>query len=159
LSRIGFAAVALACIGALFATQQIKEKPPLVNSNVESTGPQLDPLSPDKADRAVLFSFVLSYTDHVSVTIVAEPSGRFVAVPEVVAGTNLHPAHGGNGQLLDARALRMRSYSRPVFRWNGRTASGALAPRGGYAVKLHMDKLDRTLLVPGISFQVVGTKA
>jgi hypothetical protein len=154
LSRIGFALVALACVGALFLTQKIKDSPPLVQASEHTSGPSFDPRGSDLAHRFAVFSFATGYTDDVTVSIVAEPSGAFIAYPDLVHGPRVVLSRLPGGQVIVARDIRMRLYDRHTFRWNGLTAAGRLAPPGTYEVQLHMFRHDRTLIVPGIVFHL-----
>jgi hypothetical protein len=130
LARIALALLALATVGALLIAERLKQKPSLVIASAiwhPSQG------SFDPRTSTATFSFDTHYRDDLSVSIVG----------------------AGGAVVVLARNYPVAPYRRTeIFRWNGRTATGKLAPAGAYVVQVHFDRLDRTTQVPQISFQL-----
>lgn len=131
LARIAVALLVLASLAALFIAQHLKDDGALVQANAvwHPTG-GFDPRTATER-----FSFRTSYDDDVTVSILSSHTGRVVAVVARHLAVN-----------KDARTA--------VLAWNGRTRSGALAPRGNYTAEVHFDRLDRTAPIPQLRFKV-----
>ena len=130
-ARITFALLLVATPAALLVAQHLKSRHALVDSGAWSPAGR----SFDAAGPPAKFSFKAYYDDEVTVSIVAQANGHVVAVV--------------------ARDAPVTGYVRSTtFRWDGRTASGALAPAGDYEVEVHFARLDRTTIVPEIELEV-----
>lgn len=127
-ARIVLALLALAAAVALLVAQHLKNEPPLIAGTGVVWHPAQGPI--DAHTQPITFSFYTAYDDNLDVSVVAEPAGRTIAV----LARDL-PAHKG-----------LRLY----FRW----PSAASAPPGTYEVAVHFDRLDRTTIVPTISFEL-----
>jgi hypothetical protein len=97
-----------------------------------------------------IFSFVTTRNDAITVSIVSESSGAFVAYARHWAG-GVFP----NPIAPIARNVTMHRYLRQHFIWDGRSQSGSLVPGGDYEVQVHFTRLDRTLLIPGLVLNVI----
>ena len=127
-ARIVLALLAVAVAVALLLAQHLKGDPPLI----DGTGVVWHPTHGliDPRTQPISFSFYARYRDHLDVRIIAEPSGRTV--------TTL------------ARDVPVRPFERLHFGWPG----ASRAPRGIYEVEVHFARLDRTVVVPSISFEL-----
>jgi hypothetical protein len=130
LARIVFALLVLASAAALLVAQKLKHDPPLVNANA-IWAPNSGAFDPQRT--AATFSFQTSYNDKVTVSVVSTNSAKTVAVL-----ARNYPVH---------RDRRSKQFS-----WNGRTATGGLAPAGTYVVAVHFQRLDRTPTIPEVRF-------
>lgn len=120
--------LAIAVAVALLVAQQLKNKPPLIDGEGVVWHPAVGLIDP--RTQPVRFSFYARYDDRIDVTIVSEQTGRTVATLE--------------------RDLSVRPFERRYFHWPG--AAGARP--GLYEVRVHFARLDRTTLVPAISFDL-----
>jgi len=125
-ARIVLALLALAAAVALLAAQHLKDRPPLVDGTGVVWHPATGKLA---ASQSATFSFYTRYTDRITVSVVSERTGQPVAVL--------------------ARAITARPFHRLSFHW---APSGARP--GTYDVSVHFDRLDRTTIVPAVSFTI-----
>ncbi len=121
-------ALAVAVAVALLVAQHLKDKPPLI----DGTGVVWHPAQGliDPRAQPISFSFYTRYRDDLDVAVIATRTGRAVAAL--------------------ARDLPARPFERLDFRWPGAKS----APPGGYEVRVHFARLDRTTIVPSISFEL-----
>jgi hypothetical protein len=125
IARTLFAALVVATIASFVITQRLKESG-LILDRVKVTR-HITPNGDSHADVSFI-RFRITKPDHdVDVQIVAA-DGRPVRT------------------LLAGGALR--SYHYYYFRWNGRSDSGSVAPRGDYRLRVQLHEQDRDL-VPG----------
>ena len=121
LARGAFVLLVLATFAAFFVTQKLKHEPPVVqNVRMERF---FTPLG--RIHRIERISFHLKRADDVTVTVI---NARGITVVTL------------------ARALSYPAYTRLSLRWNGRLASGALAPYGIYRVQIVLRKQARRVI-------------
>jgi hypothetical protein len=132
LAALVLALLVAATVAALLIAQHLKHENPLINASGVVWHPdgQFDPqVMPAR------FSFVPSYDDRVTVSILADLTGKVVDVI--------------------ARNEAIKAYQRtPTWRWPGTTTGGAPPPSGSYSVQVHFDRLGRTTPIPEIVFHV-----
>jgi len=127
LTRTIFALLVLASLAAFIITQRLKHTPTPVQRFTLLPVFSPSPLGHDKQE---LFSFLISNSDRVTVTIV---DSNAVAVATV------------------AQDLRLRRYTQLRLAWNGRRgphANGALAPSGEYRVRIVLLDQHREIFSP-----------
>jgi len=131
-ARLVLALLALATAVALLLAQHLKDKPPLIDGAGVAWHPAQGLI--DARTQPITFSFHVGYRDNITVSIVAERTGRTVAVL--------------------ARERLASPYPRLYFRWT----DAASAPAGTYEVEVHFERLDRTTIVPLIRFALRGPR-
>jgi hypothetical protein len=132
-ARIVLVGLAVAVAVTLLVAQHLKNDPPLINGSSDVWHPAGAPF--ERQRETASFSFVPGYHDRLTVAIVAAQTGKVVkAFPSFTFGRH--------------------EYRTPTFRWNGRTAGGALAPAGRYEVRVSFAALHRTTIDPSISFTI-----
>jgi hypothetical protein len=123
-ARVAFGVLVLATLGAFVVTQKLKSAPPLVvRPHISSV---FSP-APDARVRRARISFFILHGDDVTVSIV-DANERIVRT------------------LVDGRSLPART--RITRYWNGRTATGAIAPDGHYKVRVALIHEGRTIDLP-----------
>jgi hypothetical protein len=123
-ARVAFGLLVLATLGAFVVTQKLKSAPPLV------VRPRISAVfspAPHARVRRAEVSFWIVHGDDVTISIV-DSEGNIVRT------------------LLDGRHVPARV--RIVHWWNGRTASGAIAPDGRYRVRVALIHEGRTIDLP-----------
>jgi hypothetical protein len=117
LARISLLLVAAATFLAIFYAQELKREDPLLKAawppvvTFRPTGPL-----PPHIYRDAHFHLRTSVNDVLVVSVVSRHTGRIVAV---------------------LPRLAMRAYEHRSPSWDGRTATGALAPPGDYTLSVH----------------------
>jgi len=134
LSRIAFAALIAASIGALFYAQALKRRSLLLKP-----GPGTVTFAPSgdgiRHDRHAHFKLKLTLGRGAVVTVLTT-SDRPVAVM--------------------ARLPGLREYRTKRVQWDGRTSSGALAPPGYYLIEIHLLYYGQTFIAPGFRLHLLG---
>ena len=126
LSRIVFALLVVASVGAFFLAQRLKSAPPIVQG-VELSSPVFSPNGDGRLDRERV-SFRLKRGETVDVAVVNEQGD---AVRELASG------------------LSLRAYSRsPELTWDGRDGSAELAPDGRYRIRVTLRREGRSVVLP-----------
>ena len=125
LSRIVFALLVVAAVGAFFVAQRLKTAPPVVQG-FEISSPVFSPNGDGRLDRERV-SFRLKRGETVDVAVVNEQGD---AVRELASG------------------LALRAYSRsPVLAWDGRRDDGSVAPDGRYRIRITLRREGRSIVV------------
>lgn len=126
LSRIVFALLVLAAVGAFFVAQRLKSAPPIVQG-VKISSPVFSPNGDGRLDRERV-SFRLKRAETIDVAVVDEQGD---AVRELASG------------------LPLRAYSRsPELVWDGRDADGRVAPDGRYRIRVTLRREGRSIVLP-----------
>jgi hypothetical protein len=127
LTRIVFALLVLASLAAFVITQRLKHTPTPVQRFTLLPVFSPSPLGHNKQE---LFSFLISRSDRVTVTIVDSNAATVATV---------------------AHDLPLRRYTQLRLAWNGRLgprANGALAPSGEYRVRIALLDQHREIFSP-----------
>jgi hypothetical protein len=127
LTRVIFALLVFASLAAFVITQRLKHTPTPVQRFTLLPVFSPSPLGHNKQE---LFSFLISHSDRVTVTIVDSDAATVATV---------------------AHDLPLRRYSQLALAWDGRRgphADGALAPSGEYRVRIALLDQHREIFSP-----------
>lgn len=125
LSRIVFALLVVAAVGAFFVAQRLKTSSPVVQG-FEISSPIFSPNGDGRLDRERV-SFRLKRSETVDVAVVNEQGD---AVRELASG------------------LSLKAYGRsPVLTWDGRQDDGRVAPDGRYRIRVTLRREGRSIVV------------
>jgi hypothetical protein len=116
-----FAALVVATVGAFFVTTRLKRSAPVIERLTFNR--HFSPNGDGRFDY-VQFALRLRHTDDATISIVTRDGGR---VRTIVENLRVH------------KARRYR------FRWDGRTASGAIAGDGEYHVRVSLRRQGRVV--------------
>lgn len=145
-----FVALVIATVGAFFVTQHLKVTTPLIAGSPTPHPAAFDPVNPH----------VCRLRDH---------SGQRVPVSFTRTQISFYLQHRAddvdvyiiddNGNIVDtlASGRHMAINRRSVFTWDGRTATGAIAPDGVYNIRVSLIHQGRSLLIPSRSGAVAVT--
>jgi hypothetical protein len=124
LSTTAFGALVVATVAAVFITQHLKVTTPFIAGETYKQTPHwIVPTNP-RCDSVTLYFHLLHSADSFNLYIV-DSSDRVVrTLASGVAGAIKQPFQ---------------------YTWNGRVASGAVAPLGLYNFRLHLIRQDRTI--------------
>jgi hypothetical protein len=124
-AQVAFGALVIASLFALFYAQEVKRQPPLLIK----TRPGVISFAPlGTGDREAHFHLKASVSGFIEVTIVRADTGTQVAVV--------------------ASRYYLPRYETERLVWDGREASGGLAPPGTYLVRVHFIEGGQTVIVP-----------
>jgi hypothetical protein len=125
-ARISLVALVIATFLAIFYAQEVKREAKLLNEPFSSHVVSFQPVGPitrPHVTREAHFHVRATVDDTLAVAIVDERSGR----TERVLVTRVH------------------AYKHVDLTWNGRTATGTLAPPGRYRLSVHFERRDQTV--------------
>jgi len=137
LARAVLAALVVASVAAFFYAGVLKRETPLLiwpNPGIDAFAPA----GGSTLDRAAHFRLKASVGDVLDVRVLSS-AGRLVAVLR--------------------SGVRVREYRHILLSWDGRTATGSLAPRGFYELAVHFRHAGRTVVAPGFLMHLEGRVA
>jgi len=128
LARASFAALVIATFLAIFYAQELKHRDPLLEKPGAGTirFKPVGPLPGPMVHREAHFHVKATVADTLQVSVVGERSGRVVRV-----------------LVIDAPL-----YTTVHAFWDGRSKTGALAPPGLYALRIHFERHGQTVPAP-----------
>ncbi|HEY7966152.1 MAG TPA: hypothetical protein VID68_03930 [Solirubrobacteraceae bacterium] len=133
LSRLAFAALVAASVGALFYAQALKRKtllltPTSATINFAPAG------SGGRYDRQAHFPVRLTVGGEVVVSVLTTDDRPLAVVAR----------------------RRFREYQTQKLHWTGVESSGALAPPGYYLLQIELVKTGQTFIAPGFRLHLIG---
>lgn len=138
---VGFVALAAATIAAFFLTQHLKVSTPLVNGFPAPVPSTINPVSGgtcrlrNPRGRRVPVSF-----RRMSISFYLQNRGDVVIVSIVNSAGQVVATLPGSGRYMPTQQRRK-------FSWDGREASGRVAPDGRYEIRVSLVHQDRSLVI------------